>query len=331
MFPVKTPKVRPDEYSQCEERRQIKDLKFIQKTDLVMKQLIYHALWADDVLHSLEYSEIDVYVKNGIVHLYGHIVSTNSRARVYTAIQSVSGVLDIKNNLIMDDALTLEVASSLAVLEHAYHCKFFSGASHGVISLNGTVMNQRVKLLAVKCVAAHPNVRGVINNIHAAGEETGSNHHVFMQPMLGENIYFLDGVSGIVKQVIIDPNNRLVIAMTVLGRFADQQSHGGELPTERLIVLRMSAVRYLTRDSGFLYIRSDQKDRYADFAPAGFVTPDKNWNPPYPYCTEDVLFPVACQEVDVQDDEILRHSPFVHVTEDPSLKGQFCAHDSFGV
>ncbi len=329
MFPVKTSKVRPDEYSPCEERRQIKNSKFIQKTDLVMKQLIYHALWADDVLHSLEYSEIDVYVKNGIVYLYGHIVNTNSQVRLYKAIQSVPGILDIKNNLVMDDTLTLEVASSLAVLEHAYHSKFLSGASHGVISLNGTVVNQRVKLLAAKCVAAHPNVRGVINNIHVSGEETRPNNQIFMQPMLGENIYFLDGISGIVQKVIINPNNRLVIAMTVLGRFTGQQTHGGELPAERLIVLRMSAVRYLTKESGFLYLRSDQRDRYMNFDPAGFVTPNKTWNPPYPYCTADVLFPVAYQQVDVQD-EGLRQYPFEHVTENPSLKGQIYAHDSFG-
>lgn len=330
MFPLKTPIIKPEEYSRCEERRQNKKPEAIQKTDLVIKQLVYHALWADDVLRSLDYLEIDVHVKNGIVHLSGHIASTNNQARVYRAIQTVPGVLDIKNKLVLDDTLTMEVASSLGMLEHAYHCKFFTGASHGVISLNGTVMNQRVKLLAAKHVAAHPSVRGVINKIHAAGAETGSNDQVFLQPTLGENIYFLDGISGVVKQVIIDPNNRLVVAMTLLGRFTGQPNRGEGRPAEQLIVLRMSAVRYLTRDSGFLYIRSDQKDHYADFDPAGFVVPNKEWIPPYPYCTEDVLFPVASRDSDVQVDDGADRFPFADVPDDTSFKAQFYSHDSLG-
>jgi hypothetical protein len=230
----------------------------------------------------------------------------------------------------MDDILTTEVASSLGMLEHAYHCKFFTGASHGVISLNGTVMNQRVKLLAAKCAATNPRVRGVINNILVAGAETGPSDQVFLQPALGENIYFLDGVSSIVKQVIIDPNNRLVVAMAVLARFTSQQGHQSDLPAERLIVLRMSAVRYLTRDSGFLYIRSDQKDHFTDFNPADFVSPNKAWVPPYPYCTEDVLFPVSHKDMDIQVDEEPGRFPFADIPDDRSFKAQFYSHNSLG-
>jgi osmotically-inducible protein OsmY len=330
MYPVKITNIRPDEYSRCKERGQIKNSESIKKSDTVIKQLVYHALWADDVLRSLDYPEIDVFVKDGVVHLYGHIVSTNSQWRVQRAIQTVAGVLAVKDNLVMDDTLTVEVASSLGMMEHTYHCKFFTGASHGVISLNGNVTSQRIKLLAAKRVAAHPSVRGVINNIHASGAETGSNDRIFLQPTLGENIYFLDGVSGIVKQVIIDPNDRLVVAMTVLGKFNSQAQRGGETVSERLIVLRMSAVRYLTRDSGFLYIRSDQKDHYADFDPAGFVIPNKEWIPPYPYCTEDVLFPVASRDSDVQVDDGADRFPFADVPDDTSFKAQFYSHDSLG-
>jgi osmotically-inducible protein OsmY len=296
----------------------------------VVKQLVRDALWSDGVLRALDYSEIDIHAVDGIVYLNGHIVSSNSRARIFKAIQAVPGILDIKNNLVMDDILTTDVASSLGMLEHAYHCKFFTGASHGVISLNGTVMNQRVKLLAAKCAATHPRVRGVLNNIFVAGAETGSGNQVFLQPALGKSIYFLDGVSGVVKQVIIDPNNRLVVAMTVLVRFASTQGHESELPSERLIVLRMSAVRYLTRDSGFLYIRSDQDDHFTDFDLAGFVSPNKAWIPPYPYCTGDVLFPAAYKDMDIQADEEPGHFPFADVPDDRSFKAQFYSHNSLG-
>jgi hypothetical protein len=43
----------------------------------------------------------------------------------------------------------------------------------------------------------------------------------FLQPIIGETIYFLDGLSGVVERVIISPNNRRVIAMLLLLNFSD--------------------------------------------------------------------------------------------------------------
>src|SRR5215211_6303946 len=112
---------------------------------------------------------MDVHVKNGVVYLSGHIVNTSSRNRIEKAIRAIPGIVGIQNNLVLDDKLTLEVAGSLGKLEHTYGCKFFTGASHGVISLNGNVSDENVKLLAEKRVASHPNVRAVINNVRVSG------------------------------------------------------------------------------------------------------------------------------------------------------------------
>ena len=173
MFPAQMPRVDPDGFSRCEERRQIKDPGKnpdpTQKADAAVKDAVYHALWKDSVLRAIEYYEIDVRVKNGVVHLSGHIVSTISQIRIMDAIRTVPGVMSIRNKLILDDKLTLEVATSLGKLEHTYNCKFFTGASHGVISLNGNVSDENVKLLAEKCVASNPNFRAVINNVQVAG------------------------------------------------------------------------------------------------------------------------------------------------------------------
>ena len=111
-------------------------------------------------------------MKNGAVYLYGHIVSVTTR-RVISAVRTIPGILRIDNNLVLDDRLTLEVATSLGELEHTYACKFFTGASHGVISLNGIVSDENVKLLAEKCAASHPQVRGVINNVQVSGASAG--------------------------------------------------------------------------------------------------------------------------------------------------------------
>jgi osmotically-inducible protein OsmY len=320
MFPAQLPKINPDEFSRCEEPRQKtnygKSLSPSQKTDAAIKESVDQAFWKDDVLRAIEYYEMDVHVKNGVVYLYGHIVSTTSQSRINKALRAIPGLLGIQNNLVLDDKLTHEVATSLGKLEHSYDCKFFTGASHGVISLNGIVSDENVKRLAEKSAASHPNVRAVINNVRVSGAEQDLQNEPFLQPTIGEIIYFLDGISGAVKQVIINPNNRRVVAMIVQGKFTDQRHELISLmtnhearPLDHLVVVPMNEVRYLTKISGFLYINSTERDRYMEFNPARFFTPKNGWKAPYPYCPADVLFPVEKQEIEYQILEELPRSP----------------------
>ena len=216
-------------------------------------------------------------------------------------------------------------------MEHTYDCKFFTGVSHGLVSINGTVPNENVKLLAEKCAADHPDVRGVINHIRVSGRELGLPDQPFLQPLIGETIYFLDGLSGVVKQVILNPNNRRVIAMTVQGQFVNQRqelqslNNGGIQPPERHMVIPMDLVRFLTRDLGFLRISSNERGMELDLNPAFFISPGVGWTPPYPYCPEDVLFPA--------EDQAMNESyqlPFEAISEDSSFKKQVFANDSLG-
>ena len=326
MFQVHISGTNPAEFSRCEERRQITDhgksLSSIQKTDAAIKESIYHAFWKDDVLRAIEFSEIDVHVKNGVAYLHGHIVGTTSQSRIENAMRVIPGLLGIKNNLVLDDKLTLDVAASLGKLEQTYHCKFFTGASHGVVSLGGNVNDKNVKLLAEKCAASNPNVRAVINHVRVSGTALELQDPPFLQPTIGEIIYFLDGISGVVKQVIINPNNRRVIAMIIQGRLTDQHyetnlpTDGNIRPPEHLVVVPMNEVRHLTRVSGFLYINSNERNRYMEFNPASFFKPKIGWKAPHPYCPDDVLFPVERQEMEYQILEQLPRSPFVVMWEE---------------
>lgn len=341
MFPAQISGIDPDETSRCEERGQTinygESLGAIEKTDAFIKESIYHAFWKDAVLRAMEYEEVDVRVKNKIVYLNGHIVNTSSQGRIKNAIQTVPDILGIKNNLILDDKLTLEVAISLGKLEHTYNCKFFTGASHGVISLNGVVGNENMKLLAGKVAANNPNVRGVINNIRISGSRMKLQNQEFQQPTIGEVIYFLDGVSGIVKQVIIDPNNRLVLAMIIQGQFTDpwyeinSLPHGKAQLPEQLAAVPMDAVRYLTKVSGFLYIQSSARTRYLDFDPGLYFAPDKSWRPPYPYCSEDVLFPIQYRDTGIQIVDETQEFPFGEVVEEASIRAELFATNSPGL
>jgi hypothetical protein len=340
MFPAQISRINPDEPSRCEERSQVTDyrksLSPAQKTDADTKASVERALWNDDVLRAIESYEMVVHVKNGVVYLNGHIVNTTSRNRIERAIRVIPGIAGIQNNLVLDDKLILEVAGSLGTLEHTYGCKFFTGASHGVISLNGIVSAEHVKLLAEKQVSRNPSVRAVINNVRVAGAELELPDKPFLQPTIGKIIYFRDGISGVVKQVIINPNNRRVVAMIVWARFTNQRQElqslksGKALPPERLIVIPMDVVRYMTKVSGFLHINSDERNRYTDFDPASFGTPDVDWAPPYPYCPDDVLFSVEKRKMEYQILEQLPRSPFVVAWVEQPLSEELLANDSLG-
>jgi osmotically-inducible protein OsmY len=339
MLATQTPRIK-DELTRCEEMSQItghgKSLSPDQKTDAAIKALVERAIWNDDVLRAIEYDEIDVYVRKGIVYLSGHIASATSRGRLENALRSIPGMLGVQNNLVLDDKLILDVAVSLGELEHTYNCKFFTGASHGVISINGIVSDENVRGLAEKRAANHPNVRGVINNVRVSGDQQEVPNQPFLQPAIGEIIYFQDGVSGVVKQVIIDPNNRRVVAMIVQGEFADPQqdiksskSLNGQSP-ERLVVLSMDVVSYLTRVSGFLNINSNERTRYTTFESASFHTPNGDWTPPHPYCPDDVLVPMEHGEPKYHILELLPRPPFVVVSAEQVLWEQLLANDSLG-
>jgi uncharacterized protein YkvS len=262
-----------------------------------------------------------------VVYLSGHIENTASRNRIQNAILAIHGILGINNNLVLDDQLTLEIAVSLGKLENIYDCKFFTGVSHGVVSLNGEVSNEKMRLLAEQIAASNPSVRGVINNVRiSSGARMRSQSQPFLQPAIGEIIYFLDGISGVVKQVIINPNNRLVIAMIIQGQFADQQygvnsvTLGKARLPEQLVFVPMKAVRYLTKVSGFLNIKSSERDLYLDFDPGHFFVPSKDWVPPYPYCSDNVLFPFESRKKNIQIENISDRLLFGAILEDSFVR-----------
>lgn len=311
MFPVQLPVMRPDEFSRCDERIQQSDLgkapSPMADTDASLKAAVERAIWKDEVVRAIEYHEIDIHAKNGIVHLNGHIANTTSRIRIEKAVRTVPGILGVRNHLIPDDKLTFEVAGALGTLEHIHGCKFFTGSSHGVITISGIVSSERVKSLAEMYVARNAHVRAVINHVRVAGvTEPELQDLPILQPTIGERIYFLDGLSGVVKRVVINPNNRRVIAMLLLVNFSDPRlpfHSPGDATTRlpvQLVHVSMDAIRYLTKVSGFLLINSNEHNRYQDFDSASFFAPGADWTPPYPYCPTDVLFPVEYQTVDAQ-------------------------------
>ena len=340
MYTAQFPHTVPDKLSRCRdsnlflETGQPRDDESI-LLDAALAHEVDQALWKDEVLRAIDYYEVDIQVINRIVILNGHITSSTSNNRVEKAISTIPDILGVRNNLVLDDKLTMEVASALGILEHTYQCKFFTGVSHGVVALHGNVSDENVKSLAEKSVASNPDVRGVINCVRVQGSVSELQDMPIYQPAIGKEILFLNGVSGLVRQVIINPDNRRVFAMTLTGRFTDQRqesqsmSNNEPTPPDRLIVVSVELIRYLTKYSGYLTISSNDRSQYADFDPADYRSPDVDWVPPYPYCPQDVLFSLDA-ELSGQPIASLPLHSLLGIKLKAALDEQIMANDSLG-
>jgi osmotically-inducible protein OsmY len=307
MVVVQTTQASLAEFSRCDDQSLLSVEEqnvhhMADKADASIVGKVDRALWNNGVLRSTDYREIDVDVKDGVVFLNGHVISASNQQRAEDAARTIPGVLDVKSYLVPDDNIMREVAGALGKIEHVYGVKFFTGVQYGVVGLHGEVGSATVRSLAEKYAANISGVRGVINAVRAPGVDLEAEDQRFLQPSIGEQIYFRDGPSGKVQRVIINPNSRRVVGMVVRGRFSNPQQDPGflaygedQLP-ERLIAIPMSAILFLTKSSGFLQIDTTEAAKYSDFDPSFFTAPREDWTPPYPYCPDDVLFPVESVE-----------------------------------
>lgn len=274
---------------------QFKDLPEYQ-ADSTIAEEVDRAFWKDVVLRDTDYHEIDARVRDGIITLNGHVITSMNQWRAETAVKNIPGILGVKSYLIPDDKLMLEVAEALGKIEQSEDFKVFAKVENGVVFLAGAVSSLRLRDQAEQDVAAIPWVRGIINEINAPGIVLDPEEQRFLQPLIGKELFFKDALSVTVRKVVINPHNRRVIAVVVVGRFPNPSRHkpnseyGEESSPERLVVLPAHAILDLTRSGGFLQINSDAIAEYKDYDPTRYIVPEKDWLPPYPYCIDEVLF-----------------------------------------
>lgn len=266
------------------------------QADSSIAEEVDRALWKDLVLRDTDYHEIDVQVSDGIITLNGHVITSMNQWRAETAVKNIPGILSVKSHLIPDDKLTLKVAEALGQIEQKEDCKFSTKVENGVAVLVGEVSSTSIRDQAEQCVAEIPWVRGVINEINAPGILLNPEDQRFLQPLIGKELLFKDALSVTTRKVVINPHNRRVSAVVVLGRFPDplrkdkKSEYRGESNPERVVVLPVCLILYLTHSAGFIRINSGETIEYEDYDPSRYITPDKDWLPPYPYCTAEVLF-----------------------------------------
>ena len=86
--------------------------------------------------------------------------------------------------------------------------------------------------------------------------------------------------------------------MTVQGHFEELRQKfnlsniSNRISAEQMLVIPMQVMGYVTKSSGFLTNLSTDVSNYQEFDASLFIAPNRDWQPPYPYCIDDVLFPV---------------------------------------
>ena len=264
--------------------------------DDALAEMVDSALRSDEILRNTDYREIGLSVQDGIVLLRGHVVSSTNKTKAENAARSVAGVLDVKNDLVVDQDLAINVAQMLGMDKLTRFERISVSAHNGVIKLNGQVGSVAIRDEAETIAAALPSVRGVINDLQAPDVTIDLEEQRFCQPPVGREVYAADMLLGNLERVIINPHNRLVTAFIVHGSFPDPRmvddpiKAGKDLFQERRVVIPVYAVRHATDSSVLLTESSVAAALHPDFDHANFISPPQGWQPPYPYRSEEVLF-----------------------------------------
>jgi osmotically-inducible protein OsmY/sporulation protein YlmC with PRC-barrel domain len=262
--------------------------------DDVIASEVNDALWADDMIRATDYHEIGISVHVGRVTLKGHTQTSGIKTRAEQAARSTPGVLGIENQLVVDDELVMEVAQALARNARTRGQLIRVYARHGVISLNGEVGSAEIRAAAEEC-AGLPRVRAVVNYLRAPGVAVDVEDQRVLQPARGCAVYASDMPIGHVERVIINPHNRRVTAMVVQGELPDLTSNQlDQLPINlpqqaRRMVIPIRAIQLVTT-SVSLNLTSLEAAHCLEFDPASYALPAAQWQPPYPYRWDDVLF-----------------------------------------
>jgi hypothetical protein len=256
------------------------------RSDKSIRSDIWTALWEKRTIRSIDLNSISVSVKDGVVHLDGHVARDQNRQSIETISQSVPGVISIRNSIIADRDLTIKVAQALAEDDYTRPHILWVGCWHGWISISGEIPTPRAQLATEAAASQVPFVRGVISLPSVKGE-TASLTRSIVQPTIGSHVYGKQGKLGLVTGVVISPCDRLVSHVVVSANYeVDGWPIFGEY------ILPAESIEQLNRESIFLARDSLSLSAYPVFDPMEYPTASSKWQPPYPYASGTVRWSI---------------------------------------
>jgi osmotically-inducible protein OsmY len=243
---------------------------------------IWDALWKVDTFRSLDLGSLSIDVKDGEVYLDGHLAQENNRPLIESIVLSVVGVVAVHSHLVLDRDLIIRVAQALASDERTRPYILPVDAFHGWIHVGGEVPTCELQQVAEKVAAGVSGVRGVTLLPRIAGENSTIPLRP-AQPRIGAVVYGKDGEVGIVTQVVIQPDNRLVTHVVVR---SNELTDGYLVAHETVIPLE--ACDLVKNESIILQRNGVSLKAFPAFDPDEYPLAPFTWQAPYPYTAGEV-------------------------------------------
>lgn len=254
---------------------------------------VRRAIWSEDTIRSIDLGSLSVDVRQGEVFLWGHVSTYWNSQQIEELARQTPGVVRVNNSLVVDYALTLQVAQALARDARTRPYIVHSGASHGWISLSGVVPTHDARNTIEEVAGSGLDVRGIIALPRVDGEPTAEERRM-LQPQLGAKVFAKDGPAGWVGEIIMNPTSRLVSHIAVgLG------PQGYEDTAGKLRVVPVDVIDLVREGSVFLVVRARALSESPLFDPQEYPPAPVSWKPPYPYLPGTVRWlcpPGGCEE-----------------------------------
>ncbi len=124
----------------------------------------------EEIVFDLGFLHIDLKgmhlrVLDSVLYLEGNISSTLRGEMVRDQVSGVTGLLEIKNDLVGDDTLAADIALALGRDERTRDLPIGVYPQLGVVRLSGSVRNSQQKTTAAEIAQKFDGVRGVLNTL----------------------------------------------------------------------------------------------------------------------------------------------------------------------
>jgi hypothetical protein len=282
-------KIETDRVYLSAEKEQLKALPQ-ERPDPILVIEVQRKLREERILRRVEIENIHVSAQSGFITLDGYVPDPTQKARAEKAALKVPGVLQVENDLVVDEDLTLAAAGAVAQIPDSPAERILVGAQNGFLTLTGEVSSAASRMAAEERAGSVPEIRGVLNRIQVANLEFPE--PCAIQPRIGARVHGRNVVSGHVEHVIVNRVNRLVEAIVADGLCPEprkEKTHwflGDSALVRRKVVIPIHNIQHQTKNAVFL---ENQVPRFEDFNPASFNEPDATWHPPHPYHRNQVL------------------------------------------
>jgi len=136
----------------------------VYKPDAVLQQEVESALFDFTPLH-IDLKAITVRVSDSVLYLDGNIFSALRSDIMLDRVSGVSGLADIKNRVVADDALAADLALALGQDARTRDLPIGVYPRLGVVRLSGAVHNGQQKAAAGEIAGNYAGVRSITNDL----------------------------------------------------------------------------------------------------------------------------------------------------------------------